>query len=236
MNKDDALRRIKACLARARCDGASENEAETALRQARALMEKYGVDEGDVAAADVCTHETAINSFGLPPVWGMNLAGLVGRFFQCRPIWVHGADWRKVKTCVEYHGIGVRAEIAAYAFQVLYRQLLRDRLAYLKTIPKRIKRANRTARADAFAEAWVNAVWMKVRQFAGELPEEVTNAIEAFLTNKGTKLQRVEKDGALGKKGVRGINEAAWAGHAAGQDAELNHGVGQAGGPALLTK
>ena len=49
MNRDQALRKVMACL---RMAGSSNpTEAATALRQARALMEKYGLNEADAAAA-----------------------------------------------------------------------------------------------------------------------------------------------------------------------------------------
>ena len=48
MNKEDVIKKIKKCL---RLSASSnEHEAETALRQARALMEKYGIDDAEMAA------------------------------------------------------------------------------------------------------------------------------------------------------------------------------------------
>ncbi len=51
MNRDDALKKIKKCLALSR--SANEHEAAAALRQAQALMREHGLREKDVSLADV---------------------------------------------------------------------------------------------------------------------------------------------------------------------------------------
>ena len=59
---------------------------------------------------------------------------------------------------VEFYGIGSTAEIAAYAYEVLARQLKLDRTAYQATLSKRLKRATKIRRGDLYAQGWVESV------------------------------------------------------------------------------
>lgn len=49
MDKKAAIEKIRKCLALAK--SANEHEAAAALRQAQALMRKYGVEDGDILMA-----------------------------------------------------------------------------------------------------------------------------------------------------------------------------------------
>ena len=65
MNRDDALKKIKKCLALGR--SASEHEAAAAMRQAQKLMEQFGLREQDVSLADVAEVKVSDNGIGIRP-------------------------------------------------------------------------------------------------------------------------------------------------------------------------
>lgn len=93
-NKDWALDKIKKCLALfAKSTG---NEAETALRQAKALMEKYGLSDADVKISHI-TQTTIDAGKGSrnPPLWQTNLSGLCAKIFNCKRIISYRLDYNK---------------------------------------------------------------------------------------------------------------------------------------------
>lgn len=227
MELDDAFEKIKKCLRLSK--SSNEHEAAAALRQARALMDKYGITDEELALADIEEAKAPLNTKGNPPAWTTALVNVIIRFFHCDAVFEIGFDlgpgWAK-KSKVTFYGLEPQASIAGYAFDVLYRQLYQERQRYLANLSKRIKRANRTARADAFAEGWVGAVWNKVAAFAGEMSEQTRHEITAYIENKHQALTTTTPRSAADRRGVRGLDEAHDDGFRKGRDVNLNHGVG----------
>ncbi|WP_061291201.1 DUF7168 domain-containing protein [Azotobacter vinelandii] len=177
MIPDRILRKIEACLALAGSD--NPNEAATALRQAQKMMAEYGLTQLDLAAARIGEHSARARSGKRPPNYLGALAAIVARAFGTHPI--YRAGWRGAAPSSELIFVGPdsHARISAYAFEVLQRQLLRDRSRYLAELPRRLKRSTKTRRADAFAEAWVLAV---SRQIAPQAVDAATReAIEHYM-------------------------------------------------------
>lgn len=79
MDKQKALDKIKKCLALSR--SANEYEAAQALKHAQALMAQYGVNESDVALADVSECERKAPKTA--PKWHWALVHLCGQAFGC---------------------------------------------------------------------------------------------------------------------------------------------------------
>lgn len=158
---DKILRKIKRCLALARSSNA--NEAATALRQAQALMEKHGVTREDVAASDVDSYVAGAASAGkMPPAHTAMLANMVAIAFGVELIYQRRYSGEKLEGVFEFYGIDSTPEIAGYAFEVLARQLKKDRNAYVTSLNKRLKRATKIRRGDLYAQGWVQAVRHKV--------------------------------------------------------------------------
>lgn len=157
---DSILRKIKRCLALAR--SSNPNEAATALRQAQALMTKHGVTREDVAASDVGSHLSRAEAGRTPPAHIAMLANMVAGAFGCEIVYAPQYDGQRWAGRVEFYGVGTAPEIAGYAFEVLGRQLKRDRNAYLATLNKRLKRATKVRRGDLYAQGWVRAVSSQV--------------------------------------------------------------------------
>ena len=202
MNKEKALDKIKKCLALSR--SANEHEAAQALKHAQALMAQYGVNESDVALSDVGECERKAPK--TVPKWHWRLVHLCGRSFGCERWYSTSFTGGSFVFC----GIGGRPELAAYAYEVLLRQLKAARRQYIKTALHGV-RTNRikTARADKFCEGWVSRVRGTVQDFAR------TDAEKELLEHYKTK-----KYGEFGLAKTRDVKAAVgWADYRMGADA-----------------
>jgi hypothetical protein len=160
MEKKDIIEKICKCLALA--NSANANEAAAALVKAQSLMEKYGVPRQDVDLAEIGSKTAdAHNSKALPAYIGM-LITLIDRAVGCEAVLLPDWTWRGYRTSVEFIGVKPRPEIAAYAFDVLRRQLVRSRKQFVASLSKRMKRANKIRLADNWAEGWVMGAAKKV--------------------------------------------------------------------------
>ena len=149
-NKDKILRKIKRCLALSKSQNA--NEAASALRQAHALMAKHSLSASEVAI-DQYRSNTQIAA--RPPAHIVALANTIAPLFACQITLVWGAK----NYVFQFIGVDHYPQIAGYAFDVLARQLASARKTYMGTELKRVRiKANKTARADQYCQAWVYAV------------------------------------------------------------------------------
>lgn len=162
----DELKKIAAKIAKCLALAASDNpaEAEAAKRQAAALMHKYNLTSGDVAAAQVHEQHSKTNSKHRPPYHLCNLANIIASSFGCEVVVSPGGGWSD--SCMKFFGLGIKPELAAYTFDVLRRQITKDRAAYSATL-KRYKRENKIRMADIFCDAWNWRISQQVQEFAG---------------------------------------------------------------------
>src|SRR5450830_1069234 len=138
MDHSKAIEKIKKCL-RLAASG-NPHEAATAMRQARALMEKFRIEEADVELSDVQEHGARSGSKMNPTRWEANLAGCVKRAYACELIFLAGpGEWRF---------IGEFAEVASYTMTVLLRQVRQARRDFIGDQLKRCKPVTKTKRAD----------------------------------------------------------------------------------------
>lgn len=158
---DKIFRKIKCCLALAKSSNA--NEAATALRQAQAMMEQHGITREDVAASDVGSHVSQAAGLGkTPPAHMTMLANMIAVAFAVEPLYRAHQTFEKWEGSFEFYGIDSAPEIAGYAFEVLARQLRKDRNAFIGGLKKRLKRSTKVRRGDLYAQGWVQAVRHKV--------------------------------------------------------------------------
>lgn len=215
--------KIKKCLALSA--SSNEHEAEAALRQARALMEKHGIDDEDMLAYEASEQHAKAGAMRKPVSYENALVGKVADTFGCEVIFKAGY-WNKPGQWV-FIGCGVAPEIASYAFQVLLRQCKRARAEHIKSRLKRCKPATKTRRADLFCEGWLYAVSGKIEALAGN--ERKASAIEAYIAKYyptlGSLTSRDRNDG----RNLRDHEYDDFAsGNHVGKKAELNRGVGGA--------
>lgn len=220
--RDKILAKIKKCLALSA--SSNEHEAENALRQAKALMEKHGIDDDDMLAYEASEQRAKSGAKQKPVSYENALACKVGDAFGCRVIFITPSFWNGHGQW-SFIGCGVAPEIASYAFQVLYRQCKRARQEHISTKLKRCKTATKTRRADLFCEGWIFAVSSKIAALAGN--ERQSAAIEAYVAKHFPTLKSLDsRDRNNGRK-LRDheYDDYVMGGHA-GKNAELNRGVG----------
>ncbi|WP_343734673.1 DUF2786 domain-containing protein [Acidovorax sp.] len=233
MNRDDALKKIKKCLALSR--SANEHEAAAALRQAQALMREHGLREKDVSLAAVAEVKvkacsTAANA------WELRLVSVIADAFGCETFGLlagrynHAGNYVRSRHWV-FVGMHAAPSVAGYACEVLLRQCAKARLAHIAKQPRNCKSVTKTARGDAFAMGWVSAASQLVERFAQ--PE----------ADKALLLTHIEQQhGELQSEKARNVAKARktdWghysAGHRSGENAQLHRGVGGMAAQGLLT-
>lgn len=219
MIPDRIMRKIQRCLALSQ--SSNGNEAGTALRQAQSLMAQYGVSQKDLAIADfdVVAQETGAGQ--TPPRYLDRLAQLINGAFGTTT--VYSVRWAQCRYRGIYEFVGPRdaVKVAGYAFEVLQRQLVRDRQAFLATQNPRIKRSTKTLRGDAFAEAWVLGAHHLI------VPMAMSDEVRAL--HKTFRQQRYGKLNSLAVRDHKPLRhhdlKARKAGYVAGKAARLSAGV-----------
>lgn len=217
MTRDQAIQRIKKCLAlRA---SSNEHEAAAALRQAQALMREHHITDSHVAASEATEASCRSGVQSKPPIHIVALARTVANAFACDIIFnetIKGLE-------VTFIGVDPAPELATYAYTVLRRALERDRRDFLAT-QTRCRRATKIRRGRTFALAWCYAVSRKVREFAGSDKDRERNA--AYIEHR-YRDSLVETEVTSHKVQGRDAH-AANAGMDKGGQQQLRHGVGPA--------
>lgn len=217
------LDKIKKCLRLAQ--SSNPNEAATALRQAQILMEQHGVSMDDVAISDVDTSLTPSGAGKTPPNHIAMLVDMVCQAFCAEAIYTQVIDSKSLswKGHVEFIGINSAAEIAAYAYEVLFRQLKRARTEYLKSLNKRLKQSTKVRRADIFCRGWVLAVSEKVspREFPQAQKDVISKYIERRWNNKLQNKAALDRTSSARKYDHSAFSE----GLREGEKVQFHHGV-----------
>ncbi|WP_295460806.1 DUF2786 domain-containing protein [uncultured Pseudomonas sp.] len=225
-NKQKILERVAKCFALARDAGAAPNEAETALRQARKLMQQHHLQEAEIHAVMACEASVATGTRRSPAHWLHQLAQVCSEAFDCD----HLAYFdQRLGWAFKFVGVGVAAELASYAYSALHQQLLAARKAFVQS-QSRCKLATKRRRGQIFAEGWIAAVRVKVQAFAQGKPDETQQAISAYLALthpnlKTFELEYIEAKGHDTRSRLQGFQQ--------GKTAQLHRGVNRQGGLAL---
>lgn len=232
MNREDALKKIKKCLKLSQ--SAEPHEAAAAMRQAQKLMAEFRVEEHDLSMLDV--REARARAVSMANnTWDVMLTNIIADAFGCESFSVvtsgYNAAWNPTRKREHvFVGVDAAADVAAYAYEVLGRQCAKARLAHIQKQPKNCKPITKTARGDAFANGWVYGVRDLVERFAtGDHDQPL---LLAYMATKHPDLKSVHtKDKAKKVKDQGHI----LAGIRAGEEAQLNRGVGGTAQLGLLT-
>ncbi|GAB3225447.1 DUF2786 domain-containing protein [Pseudaeromonas pectinilytica] len=208
------LDKIKKLMALA--GSSNPHEAANALRKAQILMREHQLSESDVELSDIAEHSaTLANPSKAQPKWSSNLMVMIQKAFGITCYFNPG-----LRRCF-FVGYQDRAEIAAYCYTVLARQLKTARREFQASLNKRLKPKTKTARADLFCEGWVSGVYQQVRDL---VPSEKEQAlVKQYMSEKHARLTAAK---------VREANatvrdqDAGYAGFIAGKRVKLNAGVG----------
>ena len=233
MTRDEAIEKIKKCMALASSPEA--HEAAAALRQAQKLMSQFELSELDVTLADVSEQSQRARNVVLV-VWESALASMVASAFGCRRLTTTNLilkDGRlKRERNFVFIGVDPSPEIAAYAFDVLSEKCAKGRRAHMSLQSKNCKPKTKVARGDKYAEGWIMAVADTLDTFAGR--EQDAELIERFMEQKYPQLKTVEaKDRTKG----RNLSDNDWhAGHRDGKKVDLHHGLNAAASRPALSR
>lgn len=220
LDKDRILRRIKKCLALSKSD--NEHEAAAALRQAKRMMDKYGIDATEASAPDYEVHDLSEGKARKSRLTQAERAlySVVARFFGCTLYSDNG--WPVIV------GVSPAPKIVEYAANVLLRQMRRGYDQVAADIEKQAGRDmgvsfKRKAR-HSYSVAWAVSVESKVHEFAAAImPEQKKGHESAVSKHWGMDLSNLKSSA------VRGVNVecpvsafAARAGLRDGQEANLS--------------
>jgi hypothetical protein len=227
MDKKTIIGKIQKCLALSK--SGNEHEAAAALRQAQKLMELHRVTDTELFIAGVTEATARAGAILKPVAWEAGLVFVVGRAFGCsyffRPERPAG-NWVFV-------GMGANADVAAYAFEVMLRQLRKSRSAFVKGECKRLVPASKVRRADLFCNAWVSAAARKIQMLAGQDGDEA--AIDAYLLQHYPQMQELAVADRNANRKLRDKDhDAVVAGAVAGLASRLERGVGGAAAMAQI--
>lgn len=218
MDKQKVLSKVSKLMALANSQGASPNEVETALRQARGLMRQYNLELIEVSAQSVDEVSVATNTRRPPPDWLHSLAATCATAFDCSHLaYFHiSSGWS-----FKFLGKGISPELAGYAYSALHRQLVSARREHVAQ-QKRCRLRTKRRRGQLFAEGWLNAVAHKVAQFAGKLDESTGADIKAYLAVHHPSLTEFTIEPSVAKGRDTGSMIAGWE---KGTQANLHRGL-----------
>jgi len=203
-------------------ESGNPNEAALALRQAQAMMQKYGITDAQVLAAEIEEGVIEAGERYNPPFWALALANLVAEAFQCRNL-ISRRYGRRPE--FKFIGLGYKVEVATYSYAVLHRNLQRAIDDFLLSVkPKDLLHKKESAesqeieeqrRVEVFAQAWLFRVGRTITEFIGEnadkesideyIEEKYGETVE--LTGNPTETQQADYDDIL--CGMRAANEVA---------------------------
>lgn len=202
VNRDKILDKIKKCLNLSKSSEA--HEAAAALRQAQKLMEAHGVSQEEllgmeVKSVQVMTPEPYKRKL---PLYMNVLIGIVCRAFECDALIEAGYRNGRPRLCVRYFGLNGKEQLAAYAHDVMWRQLSASWKEYQKLNPWAV---NEKGARQGFWIGWLQEVRSKVMAFAGneEEKEMLSKAMVAY--NGGKELT----EGKTNSMSVNGHTNAA---------------------------
>jgi Protein of unknown function (DUF2786) len=226
-NRDAAVKRIKALLAKTEANGCTEEEAFAAAAKAGELMDKYGIESSE---ADI-REETCVTGIHggerLKSHESQWISNAVGRYCDCRV-------WRKTRTGqIVFFGLPADVEVATYIMRVVEGAMNRSFKAFKKSEAYPHYDEARRVRAT-----YMNAMATRVTKRLDEM--HAARHTEDMKTTTGTSLVLVktqvvaEQFDALGMKLGKSksvtlkqsSSAAAWnAGKAAGDKVHLGTGI-----------
>ncbi|NYT80919.1 DUF2786 domain-containing protein [Alcaligenaceae bacterium] len=227
MNRDDIIRKIKACLDMAR--SGAPHEAANAMRQAQAMMAKHGIDHPDVLASDVSETSVSASAAERPALYESQLAALVGSTSGCEVIFSRGG-WNAPLGRWVFIGCSPGVDIAGYSMEVLMRQLRKARREYMDTELRRYKKKNKTIRADAYCDAWVMTVSRLLTRY--ERTDEQAQAVTAYMRSHHANLGSLRPTARHSNKVDTTRDQMR--GHRDGNGVSLRDGVGSRAAPLQL--
>ncbi|PWU27322.1 DUF2786 domain-containing protein [Pseudomonas sp. RW407] len=220
MDKQKALDKVAKLMAFAHSSGATPNEIETALRQARALKAQYDLEAEEVRASLVDVASVPTQTQRSPSDWHHSLALVCAEAFDCSHLsyYRHGHGY-----LFKFLGKGVGPDLAAYTYSSLLHQLQKARREHVAQLT-RCQLKTKRRRGQLFAEGWIRAVAQKVDLFATGMDSETQVAVSVYLSLHHPNLEHSTIVSTPAKGHDRSSLYAGWE---AGKKTQLHCGVGR---------
>ncbi len=216
MNREQALERIRKCLAMSSSPNATE--AATALRQAHSLMRKFDIDEGVAGLPKI--EGLWIEAEGSnPQTWEILLTSTIAAALGIEVMKKVYAT--RQKSAFLYHGRSERVKLAEYAHHALRNAIVKARKHFvnLKSFELRYTTPQLRQMGQSFANAYVIQVYQSVQDLVEKPTEEETKAINEWVAANVV----INENAKEPKLKIPKIHrEAAAAGYRAGQDFKLH--------------
>lgn len=214
-NNEKILTKLKKLLSLSKSN--NPHEAALALQRARKLMDAFNITSEDVALSDIGEEISEYWPVGAmkPPRYMLGLLTIIQDAFGVKSLILQG-----IKNRVSFYGLKERTALAAYAYDVLGRQLIRARRDYIGQQNKRIKTSTKSRRGDKFAEGWIIAVLGEIEKLAMTAREEVF--CQRWLEKKYTRHESISGRDA---RDVRGADKALNQGYQKGRQVQLHQPV-----------
>jgi hypothetical protein len=215
-DQDKIISKIKKCLALSK--SSNPHEAAIALGQAEKMMQLYNIEHEDIAAAELTEARAKSKSGENPPMWDVALFGAVQQAFGVSGVYLPQGYGRSEKAFI---GHSVAVEIAKYAYEVLYRKMLRARKQYIAEELSRFSTYNKTRHADTYCLGWVHSATAALSKI--QLSDEFKASAQRYMAKRFGDLVPTE---VVNRNKLGGRLTDLNRGFADGKEAELNHGVG----------
>ena len=225
-NQDKIISKIKKCLALSK--SSNPHEAAIALKQAENMMRLYNIEHEDIAAAELTEARAKSKSGQNPPIWDAVLFDAVLNAFGVTGIYLPQGYGRSEKAFI---GHSVAVEIAKYAYEVLYRKLIRARKVYIAEELSRYSTYSKTRHADTYCQGWVQSATSALSKIVPTV--EFKMAADRFLAKKYGELKTTDM---VNRNVGGGRQQDLIRGYLDGKEAEINHGVGGVEGRAGISE
>ena len=203
------------------------HEAALAMRRARELMDKHGVTQAQIAMSNIREQMASAGNYKRPPMYVALLAKTVGSLFQCDFYWSTKPTWTwsrmEYRTSPVFVGMDPHQEIAAYVYDVLYRQLAKSRGEFETGYRSR---GYITQARDSYALGWVEAIRRKVADMVPPRPTVQKQTGQGLVAVDVLKVYIDDKvDGEMDSR-KRAIDDSALQdGYLDGQQVDIHKGM-----------
>ena len=214
------ISKIKKCLALSKSP--NPHEAAIALKQAENMMRIYNIEHEDIAAAELTEARAKSKSGQNPPIWDVMLFNAILDAFGITGIYISRGYGRSEKAFI---GHPVAVEIAKYAYEVLYRKLIKARKVYITEELQHYSTYNKTRHADTYCQGWVQSATAALSKVAPTV--EFTTSANRFIAKKYGELKSTDM---VNRNVGGGRRQDLIKGYLDGKEAEINHGVGEVQG------
>ena len=219
---DNILKKIKKCLALSK--SSNQHEAQAALRQAQKMMQQYGITSEELTASETTEQRIKVRANKKPPEWQMALARVIDHVFGTKTMFL-GTSNEKGKP-VGYMlmlGAETSVQLGKYAYEVLSRQIERDKRNYFASLPINIPPSIKRKMTDMYCLGYTFEMREKVQSIAPAQRND--ESIKEYVKQQYSNAQQQESAYKRNKNLSAAESHALISGVEQGKKAQLHSGM-----------